>query len=191
MNTHTNQTPSTIAAGGESILPEPVHAAAVDVVAAAQRAGIRIATAETVTGGLLATALTEVPGVSAVYERGFVLYHTDAKSTGLGVPAALTARYGAVSAEVTAALADGLRRHITTSDTAAAVAGAAITGYAGPTGGNNHDPVGTVYVATFFRSGPITTRREVFPGTRLEVKVAAVHTALSVLHKHITGRALQ
>lgn len=190
MNTHTNQTPSTIAVGGESILPEPVHAAAGDVVAAAQRAGIRIATAETVTGGLLATALTEVPGVSAVYERGFVLYHADAKSTGLGVPAALTARYGAVSAEVTAALAGGLRQHITTSNTAG-VAGAAITGYAGPTGGNNHDPVGTVYVATFFGSGPITTRREVFPGTRLEVKVAAVHTALSVLHKHITGRALQ
>ena len=94
---------------------------------------IRIATAETCTAGLVSSCLTSVPGASRIFERGFILYHDFAKSTGLGVPEAISKQHGAVSAEVTKGLAEGALSHST-----AGVA-VAVTGYAGPGGGNRKE----------------------------------------------------
>jgi PncC family amidohydrolase len=164
-----------------SLFPPTIQNSAARLVRAAAGAGLCIATAETVTGGLLAAALTEVPGVSRVFERGFVLYHSNAKSSGLGVNPAIAAEYGAVSQPVTAALALGLENH---SD---ADVGVAVTGYAGPTGGNDNDPVGTVYLAGFDRDGREVGRREVFTGDRLLVKLEAVGAALTLLEELVSG----
>ncbi|BBX61089.1 hypothetical protein MSAS_02630 [Mycobacterium saskatchewanense] len=164
-----------------SLFPAAIQASADQLVRAAADAGLRIATAETVTGGLLAATLTEVPGVSKVFERGFVLYHQDAKTTGLGVDPALAAEYGAVSQPVTSALALGLANN-TDADV-----GVAVTGYAGPTGGNDNDPVGTIYLAGFDRDGRAIGQREVFTGDRLTVKLSAVAAALALLQKLVSG----
>src|ERR1700722_2944550 len=114
---------------------------AAEALAAVSAKGLRIATAETCTAGLVSSCLTSVPGASQTFERGFVLYHDSAKATGLGVPEAVSRQYGAVSGEVTKGLAEGALGHST-----AGIA-VAVTGYAGPGGGNEKNPVGTVYVA--------------------------------------------
>ena len=142
---------------------------------AARDAGVRIATAETCTAGLLSACLTSVSGASQVFERGFSLYHDCAKTTGLGLHEDVAREHGAVSAEVTRGLAEGALRHST------AGISAAITGYAGPGGGNDRDPVGTVYVAVA-RSGTQTAvERHVFAGGRDAVRLAAVGAALELL----------
>src|SRR6266700_3953913 len=114
---------------------------------------IRIATAETCTAGLVSSCLTSVPGASKIFERGFVLYHDSAKATGLGVPEAVSRRHGAVSAEVTQGLAEGALKHST------AGISVAVTGYAGPGGGNEKNPVGTVYIASARQGRPSLVER--------------------------------
>ncbi|GAA3752895.1 CinA family protein [Streptomyces tremellae] len=146
-----------------------------EVLRSAERLGLRIATAETVTGGLVAAALTSVSGASNVFERGFVFYHRTAKAAGLGLDPAVPAEHGVVSAAVTEALAGKLLEHST------ADAGVALTGYAGPTGGNDRDPVGTVYTSAVRRGGHAVTERHLFDGDRTQVKVQAVEVALRLL----------
>jgi PncC family amidohydrolase len=148
---------------------------AAEVLRRARHLGVRIATAETVTGGLVAAALTSVSGASAVFERGFVLYHSSAKAVGLGVDPEVSAEHGAVSAAVTEGLAAGIIENST------AGAGVALTGYAGPTGGNERDPVGTVYTSALRRGGKAVTERHVFDGDRTQVKLQAVEVALRLL----------
>lgn len=138
-------------------------------------AGIRIVTAETCTAGLVSACLTSVPGASRIFERGFVLYHDSAKATGLGVDEAIAAQEGAVSAAVTAGLAEGALTH---SEAGISVA---ITGYAGPGGGSERDPVGTCYVATALRGGATQVDRHRFEGSRDEVRRAAMICALEAL----------
>lgn len=101
--------------------------------------GLKIATAESCTGGLVAALLTEIPGSSSVVERGFVTYSNEAKSEMLGVPALLIATHGAVSDEVARAMAEGALEH-SLADIAVA-----ITGVAGPGGGSAAKPVGLVH----------------------------------------------
>ena len=103
--------------------------------------GLNLATAESCTGGLVAALLTEVPGSSAVVERGFVTYSNEAKTAMLGVPAALIANHGAVSEEVARAMADGALQH------SRANIAVAITGIAGPGGETPGKPVGLVHFA--------------------------------------------
>ncbi|HEX9321042.1 MAG TPA: CinA family protein [Xanthobacteraceae bacterium] len=136
---------------------------------------IRIATAETCTAGLVSSCLTSVPGASKIFERGFVLYHDSAKATGLGVPEAVSKRHGAVSAEVTQGLAEGALSHST------AGAAVAVTGYAGPGGGNDKNPVGTIYVAAARKGAQTLVERHVFSGDRDAVRIQAVGAALGVL----------
>ena len=93
------------------MFPQVLQDKASQVLAAAHAKGVRIATAETCTGGLLSACLTSVPGASAVFERGFALYHESAKATGLDVPEAISRTHGAVSAEVTVGLAEGALKH--------------------------------------------------------------------------------
>ncbi len=136
---------------------------------------IRIATAETCTAGLVSSCLTSVPGASKIFERGFVLYHDSAKATGLGVPEAVSKRHGAVSAEVTQGLAEGALSHST------AGAAVSVTGYAGPGGGNDKNPVGTIYVAAARKGAQTLVERHVFSGDRDAVRMQAVGAALGVL----------
>jgi nicotinamide-nucleotide amidase len=115
-----------------------------------------VAIAESCTGGMVAAALTAVPGSSAVLDRGFVTYSNEAKTEMLGVPAALIDKHGAVSEEVAAAMAEGAIKH---SRASLAVA---ITGIAGPAGGGPDKPVGLVWFALALRGGATRTIRRVF-----------------------------
>lgn len=150
---------------------------------AARRKDVRIATAETVTSGLVSSCLTSVPGASKVFERGFVLYHDSAKATGLGVPESVSRTHGAVSAEVTKALAEGALSH----STAGAAVG--VTGYAGPGGGNEKNPVGTVFVAAATKDAPTLVERHVFSGDRDAVRMQAVGAALELLLRALSPRS--
>jgi nicotinamide-nucleotide amidase len=141
---------------------------------------LRIATAETCTAGLVSSCLTSVPGASKTFERGFVLYHDSAKATGLGVPEAVSRQYGAVSGEVTKGLAEGALGHST-----AGIA-VAVTGYAGPGGGNEKNPVGTVYVAAARKGTDTMVERHVFSGDRDAVRMQAVDAALGLLVRQLS-----
>lgn len=136
-----------------------------------------LATAESCTGGLIAATLTEIAGSSDVVERGFVTYSNAAKTALLGVPAALIAAHGAVSAEVAAAMATGA---LAQAPVAAAVA---VTGIAGPGGGSAEKPVGLVYLALAQRDGATTVERHLFAGNRAAVRRATVERALLLLAK--------
>jgi nicotinamide-nucleotide amidase len=141
---------------------------------------VRIVTAETCTAGLVSSCLTSVPGASKTFERGFVLYHDSAKATGLGVPEAVSRQYGAVSAEVTKGLAEGALAHST------AGVSVAVTGYAGPGGGNEKNPVGTVYVAAARKGAETLAERHVFSGDRDAVRIQAVGAALTLLVRRLS-----
>jgi nicotinamide-nucleotide amidase len=157
------------------MFPDELLQQAAKALDLARAEDIRIATAETCTAGLVSSCLTSVPGASKVFERGFVLYHDSAKATGLGVPESIARTHGAVSAEVTKGLAEGALEHST-----AGVA-VAVTGYAGPGGGNAKNPVGTVYVAAAKKNAGTLVERHLFSGDRDAVRTQAVRAALIVL----------
>jgi len=164
---------------GETIFPEKLLTAAAAALEAAKKKGVRLATAETVTAGLVSACLTSVSGASQIFDRGYVLYHESAKATGLGVAEEISRQHGAVSAEVTQGLAEGLL-----SNSGAAVT-VAITGYAGPGGGNAKNPVGTIFIAAARKGVPLLAERHVFPGSRDNVRLEAVAAAIRLLHKQI------
>ncbi|MZR31520.1 CinA family protein [Sneathiella litorea] len=137
--------------------------------------GVRITTVETVTSGLVAACITSVSGASKTFERGFILYHDSAKATGLGVDEQIPAKFGAVSAEVTKALAEG---GLANSGAGICVS---VTGYAGPGGGNAKDPVGTCYIAVAKEGGETKVIRSQFSGDRNDVRLSAVADALDLL----------
>ena len=125
----------------DTILPDDLVAAARDVIAANRAAGLRVAVAESCTGGLVCSALTEVPGSSDVFEGGFVTYADEAKVDLLKVSTDVLETFGSVSVAVAWAMAQGVLAK-THADTAVA-----ITGIAGPDGGSERKPVGTVVFA--------------------------------------------
>ena len=138
--------------------------------------GLKVATAESCTGGLVAALLTEIPGSSAVVERGFVTYSNEAKTDLVGVPADLIAAHGAVSEAVARAMAEGALRR-SKADVAVA-----ITGIAGPGGATATKPVGLVHFG-LARTGAPTRHLERRYGDlgRGEVRLRAVGDALSLL----------
>jgi len=137
--------------------------------------GQTVATAESCTGGLVAAALTAIPGSSAVVERGFVTYSNQAKSEMLGVPPALIAAHGAVSAEVARAMAEGALAH------APVTRAVAITGIAGPGADGTAKPVGLVHFALAVRGQPTRDHVDRFDGDRDQVRLQAALTALDLL----------
>jgi len=145
------------------------------VLARCRAKGWTLATAESCTGGMVAAALTDIAGASDVVERGFVTYSNRAKSELLGVPAALIARHGAVSAETAAAMAEGA---LAKAPVDLAVA---ITGIAGPSGGSPDKPVGLVYFGVARRGGKSKTERKIFKGDRAGIRHAATVRALELL----------
>jgi nicotinamide-nucleotide amidase len=147
---------------------------ALAVLEAYRAAGRMLATAESCTGGMIAAALTDIPGSSAVFERGFVTYSNAAKTEMLGVDSALIAAYGAVSAEVAASMAEGAlaRAH-------AAVA-VSVTGVAGPDGGTAEKPVGLVWFG-LASNRPTKTECVHFQGSRADIRRQSAERALRLL----------
>ena len=145
------------------------------VLAAYRARNWRLATAESCTGGLVAAALTAIPGASDVVERGFITYSNNAKMELLGVPADTITAHGAVSAQTAEAMARGV---IARSPVDLAVS---IIGVAGPAGGTAQKPVGLVYLGVARKDGTARAERRVFPGDRAEIRNAAVALALELL----------
>jgi nicotinamide-nucleotide amidase len=138
--------------------------------------GLRIATAESCTGGLVAGALTDIAGSSDVVDRGFVTYSNAAKEVMLRVPEATLKRHGAVSGETAAAMVKGALKN-SLADIAVS-----ITGIAGPGGGTKEKPVGLVYFAAARRGGKRLEQRRLFGAIgRTRVRAHAVAQALSML----------
>lgn len=136
-----------------------------------RKKGVKLATAESCTGGKIIATLTEIPGSSDVVDRGFITYSNQSKIEMLGVPASLIKTKGAVSKEVAIAMAKGAIKN-SNADIAIAV-----TGIAGPTGASKNKPVGLVHMAIATRT---TTRhyKKIFPGTRKQVQKATVQFML-------------
>jgi len=150
-----------------------------DVAALLQRYrefGLKIATAESCTGGLVAGTLTAIAGSSDVYERGWVTYSNEAKREQLGVSAALLEAHGAVSGEVAEAMAKGAL-HRSKADVAISV-----TGIAGPGGGSPEKPVGLVYIGLARKDGWSQVERCRFDGDRDAVRAQTVTRALTHLY---------
>ncbi len=136
--------------------------------------GLTVATAESCTGGLVASAITDVSGSSGYFRGAIVAYADGAKATLLDVPRDALAAHGAVSAQVGRAMAEGARQRLGV-DLAAAV-----TGIAGPGGGTAAKPVGLTYVAVA-DAGEVVVRRFVWRGDRLANKLASAEAALELL----------
>lgn len=150
-----------------------------DVLARCRALGLRIATAESCTGGLIGGCLTAIAGSSDVFDRGYVTYSNRAKTAMLAVPADLLRRLGAVSEPVAIAMADG----------ALAASGAgvtvAVTGISGPGGGSEDRPVGLVHFAAARTGAPTLHERWVFDGDRHAVRMTTVTAALRLLARRL------
>jgi nicotinamide-nucleotide amidase len=152
------------------------------VLEACRAAGLMVATAESCTGGMVAAALTDIPGSSDVVERGFVTYSNAAKTELLGVPGALIAAHGAVSEPVARAMAEGA---LAASPADLAVA---VTGIAGPGGGTPTKPEGLVHFACARRGGATEHARVEFGAIgRAAVRAASVRKALDMLADAAAG----
>ncbi len=160
-----------VCALGTDLLPEAVAALLV-------AKGLSVATAESCTGGRVASALTAIPGVSCSFQEGFVTYSNAAKTKHLGVPEALLAKHGAVSREVAEAMARGVRER-TGSDL-----GLGVTGIAGPGGGSEDKPVGLVHMAVAGPGqGDLLHLRRRYPGTRTVIQTRATAGALDLIRR--------
>ncbi len=148
------------------------HALAGRLIAACRAAGVRLATAESCTGGLLGAALTAVPGASAVYEGGVVCYQNRVKEALLGVSPGMLRRVGAVSADCAREMAAGARRAL------GADLALATTGIAGPGGATAGKPVGLVYVGVAWGAGETLAVENRFSGDRGAVRAQTVRKAL-------------
>jgi nicotinamide-nucleotide amidase len=139
-----------------------------------------LAIAESCTGGMIAQTITAIPGSSLFFLEAAVTYSNSAKQQRLGVPAETLAEYGAVSSETAAAMSTGIRV------SAASDIGLAVTGIAGPEGGTDEKPVGTVYISLSTSEGCLTKCHK-FGGDREDVRTATTWMALDLLRRHLEG----
>ena len=161
--------------------PDLIRAAAA-LLAECRSRKLMLATAESCTGGLIAGVLTEVAGSSDVLDRGFVTYSNAAQSDMLGVPPELIEANGAVSGPVAASMASGA---LLRSRAALTIA---VTGVAGPGGGSESKPVGTVWFGLAGHGALPSTERRVFPGDRTAIRRAAVEHAMAMLDAAVKSR---
>lgn len=152
-----------------------------DVVRALEQRGETLAVAESLTGGRLAATLAEVPGVSAVFRGGLVVYATDLKASLAGVPDDLLAERGPVDPDVAAAMATGAR------EVCLATWGLGTTGVAGPDPQDGQPP-GTVYIACAWRDG-VVVEHLALDGNRIAIQRETVNAALQLLTRSISQRA--
>jgi nicotinamide-nucleotide amidase len=157
------------------MLPEQTLDAARSLLALLDARGLTLATAESCTGGLIAAALTAIPGSSAVVTRGYVTYSNEAKAEMLGIPMGVIEGYGAVSESVARRMAEGALR------ASGADLAVSCTGIAGPGGATPGKPVGLVHMAAARRDGRTVSLRQVFPGDRTAVRAATVAEALALV----------
>ena len=139
---------------------------------------LKLAVAESCTGGLIGARITNIAGSSEYFERAAVTYSDTAKTEMLGVPAELVGRHGAVSSEVAAAMAQGIRQAAKTD------LGLSVTGIAGPDGGSEQKPVGLVYTALASSQGVKTTEHR-FLGDREQIRARAAQMALDMVRRHL------
>ncbi len=159
-----------------SIFPDDIQALAQQIVRDFTGRGHMLSTAESCTGGLIAAALTDIAGSSAVVDRGFVTYTNDAKMDMLGVTSATLEAFGAVSKETALQMAHGALYR------SCAEFSVAVTGIAGPGGGSAEKPVGLVHLAATRRSGGVIHREMRYGDIgRDQVRLATVKTALEML----------
>ena len=164
------------------MFPFEIDALARLLIDEARERRVRIVTAESCTGGLVAAALTAIPGSSDVFERGFVTYSNRAKEEMLGIEGDLIADMGAVSESVARMMAE------MALELSNAHISVAITGVAGPGGGTPMKPVGTVHLATARSNGGLMHRRELFEDPdRDGVRLSAVRVALEMLRERVNG----
>jgi len=161
-----------------SPFPAQLEARAAALIARCAALGLKIATAESCTGGLVAALLTEIPGSSVVVERGFVTYSNEAKHELLGVPEAILEMHGAVSEATARAMALGALTH------SRARIAVSVTGVAGPGGGSAAKPVGLVHFACAGPHGAIDAVERRFGDLgRSAIRMASVEQALALLEK--------
>ena len=151
------------------------------VLESCRKAGLKLATAESCTGGMVAAALTDIAGSSDVVERGFVTYSNEAKTELLGVPASMIAAHGAVSAQVATAMVQGALAH------APVDIAVSVTGIAGPGGATKGKPVGLVYFAVARKGGDSRVERHNYQGERASIRAAATERALELLLEAARG----
>jgi nicotinamide-nucleotide amidase len=163
-----------------SLFSNEINMLSKKIISMCKEKKIMIATAESCTGGLIASALTEIAGSSAVVDRGFVTYSNEAKQKMLGVKLQTLERFGAVSKEVALEMVAGaLHRsnaHISV----------AVTGIAGPGGGTDEKPVGLVHIAAKYRSKTFNEMHMFGPLTRPEIRIQTVSAALEMCARIIS-----
>jgi nicotinamide-nucleotide amidase len=161
----------------DTLLPQDVYELAKRVVAENRELGRMVAVAESCTGGLVAAALTEIPGSSAMFDRGFVTYSNESKRELLSVPERAIETFGAVSVATAWAMAQGALKNSNADVTVA------ISGIAGPDGGSEHRPVGTVVFARAIRGDDEVHAEEMRldGGSRAEIRRQAALIALELL----------
>ncbi len=155
-----------------------IHKQAENLVSLCLEKHITFGTAESCTGGLIAAAVTDIPGASAVFYGGIVAYDNSIKEKLLGVKSGTLSAHGAVSCETALEMSEGAVR---TLNVAASVA---VTGIAGPGGGTQAKPVGLVYISVFSENGHMVTENH-FSGDRESVRMQTVSTALALLTEEI------
>lgn len=146
-----------------------------EVFEALKAQNLKLATAESCTGGMISAAITDIPGSSSVLDRGFVTYSNDAKMDMLNVSRGTLEEHGAVSAECAIQMANGALNN-SLADIAVSV-----TGIAGPDGGNNEKPVGLVYFGLAQKGLETESFKEIFDGDRSEIRIQARDYALKLL----------
>jgi nicotinamide-nucleotide amidase len=162
------------------LFPPHLLALAESVAQAARAKKMRIVTAESCTGGLIAACLTEIPGASDILDQGFVTYSNDAKMSRLGVSPQTLQEHGPVSAITALEMAHGAL-HASTADIAIST-----TGLAGPSGGSAKKPVGLVHMAIARRSDDSSHgQQNIFTGDRTEIRLKALESALTALKSEI------
>lgn len=159
-----------------SLFPGDIIALSTGIIEEFSARGLTVATAESCTGGLIAGALTEISGSSAVVDRGFVTYSNVAKHEMIGVSEETLAQFGAVSKETALEMVEGALKAAGTS------LAVAVTGIAGPGGGSPEKPVGLVHLAAASKTGKLIHREMRYgdPG-RTAIRLATVRTALEML----------
>ncbi|WP_222037715.1 CinA family protein [Rhizobium laguerreae] len=159
-----------------SLFPQDIISTAEAIIRDFTAAGLMVSTAESCTGGLIAGALTEISGSSAVVDRGFVTYTNSAKIEMLGVQAETLLRFGAVSEETARQMVHGALFR------SRAEIALAVTGIAGPGGGSPEKPVGLVHLAAKSRAGSLIHRKMLYGDIgRSEVRLATIRTALEMV----------
>lgn len=148
------------------------------IAALLKKRGLKVTTAESCTGGLIAATLVNVPGISEQFEQGYITYSNEAKEKLLGVSHDTLKKYGAVSEQTAGEMAAGARR------AAAADVSIVSTGIAGPDGGTKEKPVGLVYLGCAL-ADDVEVEKHMFSGDRRAVREASVQAALALLERMI------